>query len=60
MKTMKALISDERIVMIEINGEARYFISMGNPGFNLRANNLDGYATHDAAMKASLRCQDRA
>jgi hypothetical protein len=57
---MNALISNDRVVEIKIGGEARYYISMGNPGFNLRANNLNGYATHDDAMKASLRCEGKA
>jgi hypothetical protein len=30
----------------------RWFITMGHPGFNSRANNRDGYATEAAARKA--------
>lgn len=33
----------------------RFFITMGHPGFNSRANNRDGYATRDAALAAFRR-----
>ena len=33
----------------------RWFITMGHPGFNLRANNRDGFATKAAAEHASMR-----
>ena len=56
---MNALISNDRVVEIKVGGEARYFIAMGRPGFNLRANNLNGYATCEAAEKASLKCECR-
>jgi hypothetical protein len=48
-----------RVVAVERLGQTRFFITMGNPGFNLRANNLNGYATEKAAMAASLRCERR-
>jgi len=54
---MNALISNDRVVAIEVRGETRYFISMGRPGFNLPANNRKGYATAKAAEAASLRCE---
>ena len=56
---MNALISNDPVVEIKVCGEARYFIAMGRPGFNLRANNLNGYATREAAEKASLKCECR-
>lgn len=33
----------------------RYFITMGHPGFNSRANNGSGYATQAAALAAFHR-----
>lgn len=56
---MNALISNDRVVEIKVGNEARFFIAMGRPGFNLRANNLNGYATREAAEKASLKCEAR-
>ena len=54
---MNALISNDRVVEIKAGEQARYYISMGRPGFNLPANNRKGYATHKAAEAASLRCE---
>jgi hypothetical protein len=54
---MNALISNDRVVAIEVRGETRYYIAMGRPGFNLPANNRKGYATAKAAETASLRCE---
>ena len=51
------LISSDRVVEINVGEQARYYISMGRPGFNLPANNRKGYATHKAAEAASLRCE---
>lgn len=34
----------------------RWFITMGHAGFNLPANNRNGFATEAAAVKASLKC----
>lgn len=34
----------------------RWFITMGHAGFNLPANNRNGYATEATAVKASLKC----
>jgi|DEB0MinimDraft_10_1074344.scaffolds.fasta_scaffold81882_2 hypothetical protein len=57
-ETMNALLNNQtRVVAIEVRGETRYYITMGHPGFNLRANNLGGYATAKAAEAASLRCE---
>ena len=56
---MNALISNDRVVEIKVGNEVRYYISMGNPGFNLPANNKNGYATESAALKASHRCELR-
>jgi hypothetical protein len=57
-RTMNALLnSTDRVVAIEVRGEVRYFITMGRPGFNLPANNRNGYATAKAAEAASLRCE---
>jgi ribosomal protein S11 len=57
---MNALISNDRVVEIKnAAGETRYYIAMGRPGFNLRANNMNGYATKQAAEKASLKCEGR-
>ena len=33
----------------------RYFITMGHPGYNSRANNFDGYPTEQRARLAVLR-----
>ena len=41
-------------LVVEING--RFFITMGNRGYNLPANNRRGYATLKAATAASDRC----
>jgi hypothetical protein len=54
---MNALISNDRVVEIKAGEKARYYISMGRPGFNLPANNRMGYATPKAAEAASLRCE---
>jgi hypothetical protein len=54
---MNALISNDRVVEVKTGVQARYYISMGRPGFNLPANNRIGYATHKAAEAASLRCE---
>jgi hypothetical protein len=35
--------------VIEHNG--RFYINMGRPGFNTRANNRDGYATRESAAR---------
>ncbi len=57
-QTMNALLNtSRRVVEIKIGNEPRFYITMGNPGFNLPANNLNGYATEKAAMAASLRCE---
>jgi len=59
-ETMNALLdTSRRVVEIKIGNEPRYYITMGNPGFNLPANNKAGYATEKAAMAASLRCERR-
>jgi len=55
---MNALLNNAtRVVAVEVRGETRYYITMGHAGFNLRANNLGGYATAKAAESASLRCE---
>jgi hypothetical protein len=55
---MNALLNNtNRVVAIEVRGETRYYITMGHAGFNLRANNLSGYATAKSAEAASLRCE---
>ncbi len=50
------LVSTDRVVEIKIDGISRWFISLGNTGCNLPANNRKGYATAEAAMAASMRC----
>ncbi len=35
----------------------RYYIAMGHPGYNLPANNRDGYGTVADARSAMLRCE---
>jgi hypothetical protein len=42
--------------VIEHNG--RYFINMGHPGFNTRANNVQGYATKAQALRAMIACRN--
>lgn len=38
---------------VKLNPESgRWFITMGHPGFNSRANNGDGYASRARALKA--------
>jgi len=37
----------------------RYFITMGHPGFNSRANNVDGYASERIARSQVLRYSAR-
>lgn len=54
-----SLVSNDRVVAIAVGSEVRFFISLGNPGFNLPANNRNGYATYEAAMAASKRCENR-
>jgi hypothetical protein len=49
---MNALLNNTTRV-VKING--RWFITIGNPGFNSPANNRNGYATEEGAMAASLR-----
>ena len=34
----------------------RWFITIGMPGFNLPANNRDGYATRSKAIAAHIQC----
>jgi hypothetical protein len=48
-----------RVASTQINGETRWFITIGRPGFNLPANNRLGYATEAAAMAASLKCESK-
>lgn len=31
--------------------DGRWFVTLGNPGFNTRANNRDGFATREAALE---------
>jgi len=40
-------------LVVEING--RFFITMGNAGYNSPVNNRKGYASINAATAASLR-----
>ena len=40
-------------VVFELNG--RWYISMGRPGFNSKANNRNGYATEKAALEATKK-----
>ena len=49
--------SGKRVIvsMFEGSDHFRFFIGMGYPGFNSPANNRSGYATPEAALKASLR-----
>ena len=44
-------------LVVEING--RFFITMGNAGYNSAVNNRRGYASINAATAASLRCGKR-
>lgn len=48
-----------RVASTQINGETRWFITIGRPGFNLPANNRLGYATESAAIEASLKCESK-
>lgn len=46
---------DAQCVRVVAAQGGRYFITMGHPGFNSRANNGNGYATATAAKAASAR-----
>jgi hypothetical protein len=51
-QTMNSPLNSINLV-VEING--RFFITMGNAGYNSPVNNRKGYASINAATAASLR-----
>lgn len=51
--------SPQEEVAMQHQGTGRWYITMGRPGFNSRANNADGYASKEAAIAASERYGSR-
>ena len=49
----------QRILTLNYCGEVRYFIAVGFAGFNSPSNNRSGYATHESALSASSRYEER-
>ncbi len=42
--------------MIKRATTGRYYITIGHAGFNTDANNANGYATRDAALRDAVSC----
>lgn len=57
-RAAKCVAIDCGDIAVEVSG--RFFIRFGHAGFNLPANNRNGYATAAAASRASRECARKA